>query len=37
MPETPSKIHMLDMVNIDEIVFETEWVGAYKASPPPDC
>ena len=35
MPETPSKIHIYDMVTIDTIVFEIVWGGAFKAPPLP--
>ena len=35
MPETPGKMHMYDMVKIDEIVFEiVGGRGAFKAQPP---
>ena len=38
MPNTPSKMHMYDMMNIDTIVFEIVGGcgGAFKVPPPPD-
>ena len=35
MIETPSKMHMYDMVKIDTIVFKIVGGGAFKAHPPP--